>query len=168
MSSYDSGSAGNATSHMSAELSVSTVPGSEVTILAQVIIAIGIIPIEIIIVGIVFGIHRLAHRRPPKSAPPRTSIEKPRQDLLPYLQQKAELEDEQRRKHELRGENLPYELNSQGEIFQMPDEMESLILPVQRRQVIHGIPRGNPMSWKSPLHNRHELMGHEHAQELEC
>ncbi len=167
MSLYDSGSAGNATSQSPAELSGYTVSGSEVTVLAQVIISISIIPIEIIIVGMVFGIHRLVHRRPPNSAPPRTSIEKPRQSSLPYLQPKAELEDEQRRKHELHGENLAYELNSQGEIFQMPDETESLVLPVQRRQVIHGMPRGNRMCWELPLHNRQEVMGHEHAQELE-
>ena len=159
--------AGNVSAQASAEVSSSRVSGSEVGALAEVIIAIGVIPIEIVIAIMVLGIHRLVHRRPPQFHPPRTSIEKSRQDSLPYLQPKAELEDEQRRRHELHGEDFAYELNGQGEIFQMPDGTESLILPVQRRQGIQEMPEGNSMSWELPLHERHEVMGVEHAQELE-
>ena len=158
---------GNVSAQASAEVASSRVSGSEVGVLAEVIIAIGVIPIEIVIVGLVLGIHRLVHRRPPQSPPPRMSVEKPRQDSLPYLQPKAELEDEQRRRHELHGENFAYELNGQGEIFQMPDGTESLVLPVQRRQGIQEMPVGNSMSWELPLHERHEVIGDEHAQELE-
>lgn len=158
--------AGNA-SAPSAELSGSTVSGSEVGVLAQVIIAIGVIPIEIAIAGIVLGIHRLVNRRPPQSPGPRTRIERSSPDSLPYLQQKAELEDVQMRMHELHGENFAYELNGEGEIFQMPDGTESLVLPVQRRQVIQEMPDGKSFSWELPLHVRHEVMGDENAQELE-
>lgn len=167
MSLSNQGTAGNVSAQASAEVSSSRVSGSEVGALAEVIIAIGVIPIEIVIAIMVLGIHRLVHRRPPQFHPPRTSVEKSRQDLLPYLQPKAELEDKQRRRHELHGEDFAYELNGQGEIFQMPDGTESLILPVQRRQGIQEMPEGNSMSWELPLHERHEVMGDEHAQELE-
>ena len=60
------------------------------------------------------------------------------------------------------------ELNGEDEIFQMPDETESLALPLQRRQEIHKMPEGNHVSREMPLGGRHEIMGDEHAQELEC
>ena len=151
----------------SAELSGSTVSGSEVTLLAQVIIVIAVIPIEMIVAVMVLGIHRLVHRRPPQSTQTRTRVETPRRGLQPYLQLKPELEDEQRRRHELHGENPAYEMDCQGEIFQMPDGTGSLILPVQRRQVTHEMSRGNGLNWELLHHDRHELRGHEHAQELE-
>ena len=157
----------NVSAQASAEVSSSPVSGSEVSALAEVIIAIGVIPIEIVIVIIVLGIHRLVHRRQPHSPAPRTRIERSRQNSLPYLQPKAELEDEQRRRHELHGENFAYELNDEGEIVQMPDGTEGVVLPVQRRQEIQEMPEGNSMSWELPLHERHEVMGDEYAQELE-
>ena len=167
MSLSNQGTAGNVSAQASAEVSSSRVSGSEVGVLAQVIIAIGVIPIEITVAVIVLGIHRLVNRRPPKSPGSRTSIEKSSPDPLPYLQPKAELEDVQRRRHELHGENFAYELNGEGEIFQMPDGTESLVLPVQRKQGIQEMPEGNSMSWELPLHERHEVMGEEHPQELE-
>ena len=167
MSFANQGTAGYVSAQASAEVSSFQVSGSEVSALAQVIIAIGVIPIEMAIAVIVLGIHRLVHRRQPRSPAPRTSIEKSRQNSLPYLQPKAELEDEQKRRHELHGENFAYELNGEGEIFQMPDGTESLVLPVKRRQGIQEMPEGNSMSWELPLHERHEVMGDGHAQELE-
>ena len=167
MSLSTQGTAGNVSAQASAELSSSQVSGSEVGVLAQVIIAIGVIPIEIAIAVIVLGVHRLVNRRSPQYTGTRTSIEKSSPDSLPYLQPKAELEDVQRRRHELHGENFAYELNGEGEILQMPDGTESLVLPVQRRQGIQEMPEGNPMSWELPLHERHEVIGDEHAQELE-
>ena len=161
------GTAGNASSQASVEVSSFQVSGSEVSALALVIIAIGVIPLELAIAVIVLGIHRLVYGRPPQSPGPRTSIEKSRPDSLPYIQPKAELEDVLRRRHELHGENFAYELNGEGEILQMPDGTESLVLPVQRRLGIQEMPEGSPMSWELPLHERHEIMGDEYAQELE-
>ena len=167
MSFSNQGTAGYVSAQASAEVSSSQVSGSEVSALAEVIIAIGVIPIEIVIAVIVLGIHRLVNRRQRHSPAPRTSIEQSRQNSLPYLQPKAELEDEQRRRHELHAENFTYELNGEGEIFQMPDGTESLVLPVQRRQGRQEMPEGNSMSGELPLHETHEVMGDEHAQELE-
>ena len=167
MSFSNQGTAGNVSAQASAEVPSSQVSGSEVSALALVIIAIGVLPIEVAIAVIVLGIHRLVDRRQRRSPAPRKSIEKSTKNSLPYLQPKAELEDEQRRRHELHGENFAYELNGAGEIFQMPDGTESLVLPVQRRQGIQEMPEGNSMSWELPLHERYEVMGDEHAQELE-
>ena len=167
MSSSNQGTAGNVSAQATAEVSGFQVSGSEVSALNSVIIATGVIVVDIAIAVIVLGIHRLVYARPPQSPGPRTSSEKSRPDLLPYLQPKAELEDEQRRRHELHGENFAYELNGEGEIIQMPDGTESIVLPVQRRQRMQEMPEGNLMSWQLPLHERHEVMGGEHAQELE-
>ena len=167
MSLSNSGTVETVSAQASAEVSSSPVSGSEVSALAGVIIAIGVIAIDIVIVVIVLGIHRLVHRTQPHSPAPRTRIERSRQNSLPYLQPKAELEDEKRRRHELHGENFAYELTGEGEIVQMPDGTETLVLPVQTRQRIQEMPEGYPMSWELPLHERHEIMGDEHAQELE-
>ena len=167
MSFSNQGTAGYVSAQASAEVSSSQVSGSEVGVLAQVIIAIGVIPIEIAIAMIVLGIHRLLNRRSPQSPEPRTSIKKSSPDSLPYLQPKAELEDAQRRRHQLHGEKFAYELNGEGEILQMPDGTESLVLPVQRRQGIQEMPEANSMSAELPLHERYEVMGDEHAQELD-
>lgn len=45
------------------EASNPTDAGSQVGFAAQIIIAVGVIPLELIIVAIVLGVHRLVHRR---------------------------------------------------------------------------------------------------------
>lgn len=145
----------------------STDSGSEVGIFAQVIIAIGVLPIEVLIVTIVLGIHRLMRRKPSRPLRTRVDTTKPRGDSLLYLQPKAELEDEQRRRHELHGEHLVHELDGKDEIYQMPDETDSLVLPLQGRPGIHEMPEGSHLSWEMPLQGRHKVMGCENAQEFE-
>lgn len=83
-----------------------------------------------------------------------------RRDSLPYLQPKAELEDEQRRRHELHGERIVRELDGEDKIFQMPDETG--------RQRIYEMLETDHVSRETTLSGRHEVMGDEHAQELEC
>ncbi|KAM0798453.1 hypothetical protein BDR22DRAFT_823301 [Usnea florida] len=162
MSLPNSGTVENVSAQASAE--VSSFPVLDVDGIA--VMPIGALLVIILIAIIVLGIHRLVHRRQPHSPAPRTRIERSRQNSLPYLQPKAELEDEQRRRHELHGENFAYELNGEGEIVQSSDGTESHVLPVQRRQEIQEMPEGNPMSWELPLHERHEVLGDEYAQEL--
>ena len=48
---------------------------------------------------------------------------------FPHLQPKAELEDEQNRRHELHGEYLVHEMDDEGEIVEIADEADSLDLP---------------------------------------
>ena len=52
------------------------------------------------------------------------------------------------------------ELDGEDEILQMPDETG--------RQKIHEMPESNNGCWETPLGGIHEVMGDEHAQELEC
>ena len=115
------------------EASSPTNAGSQVGFLAQVIIAVGVIPLESIIVTIVLGVHRLVHRRSSRSLQTRIDSVYSAQDSLPYLQPKAELEDEQNRRHKLDGEHLTHELDREGKIFQIADETDSLHLPLQGR-----------------------------------
>ena len=93
---------------------------------------------------------------------------KPTQDPLPYFQPKAELLDEQKIRHELHGERIVHEVDGEGDIFQMSDETESLVLPLQGCEAVHEMAEGNPVAWELPVQKIHEVMGHEHAQELDC
>lgn len=157
-----------ASSQALAGASTSTNAGSEVGVFAQIIIAIGIIPVEILIVSIVLGLHRLKHRRPSRPRQTRSDSAEPIRDSLPYLQPKAELEDEQRRRHELHGERIVHELDGQEKIFQMPDETGSLVSPLQVRQTLHRLPKSDHASWEMLRNGRYEVIGDEYAQELEC
>lgn len=68
------------------------------------------------------------------------------EDNQPYLQQKAELEAEEKRKHELHAEERRYELDGESRIHEIPEESS------------HGM---------QSLHMRQELRGEEHSRELE-
>ena len=68
------------------------------------------------------------------------------EDSQPYLQQKAELEAEEKRKHELEAEERRYELDGERMIHEMSDESS------------HGLPSS---------YLRQELRGEEHSRELE-
>lgn len=149
-------------------ISNSTNEGSEVGILAQVIIAIGVLPVELLIMTAVLGIHMLMHRKPSRPPQGTANRTKSRRESLPYLQPKAELEDEERRRHELDGERIARELDGEDQIFQMPDETGRLVLPSQGRQGRYEMSAGNHVSWETPLRGKPELMGDEHVQELEC
>lgn len=65
----------------------------------------------------------------------------------PYLQPKAELEAEEKRKHELEAEQRRYELDGEGEI--------------------HEVYAGDSQA-KAPVQTRQELRGEEHSKELEA
>ncbi len=64
---------------------------------------------------------------------------------LPYLQNKAELEDQQRRKHELEANNVKYEMGAEG--------------------AIHEAPTGRHFG-NSKAHSQQELRGEEFSNEL--
>lgn len=157
-----------ASSQALAEASSSTDTGSQVGILAQVIIAIGVLPIELIIIAIVLGIHRLAHRRPSRPLQTVVNSVKPTQDSLPYLQPKAELEDEQKKTYELHGEHVENELEGQDAIVQIADDTDSLVLPLQGTHGVHEMPEEKDISWEMADQERNELMGDEYARELPC
>ena len=66
----------------------------------------------------------------------------------PYVDRKAELEDEERRKHELDGAGIRYEVEGQDTFYEMPSN-------------------GNAEMRLSSLRQTHEIPGMEHSQELE-
>ena len=68
------------------------------------------------------------------------------EDNQPYFQQKAELEAEEKRKHELEAEERRYELDGESRIHEISDESS------------HGLPS---------FYVRQELRGEEHSRELE-
>ena len=70
----------------------------------------------------------------------------PPEDSQPYLQRKAELEAEEKRKYELAAEERRYELDGETRIHEILD--------------------GNSHGF-SPSHTRQELRGEEHSRELE-
>ena len=137
-------------------------------ILAQVIIAIGVLPIELIIVAIVLGIHRLAHRRSRRALQTKVASVQQTEDSLPYLQPKAELEDEQKKLYELHGEHIENELEGKDAVVQIADDADSLVLPLQGTHGVHEMPEEHELSWEMPDQERNELMGDTHAQELDC
>ena len=157
-----------ASSRALTEASSFTNEGSTVGIFAQIIIAIGVIPVQLVIVTIVLGIHRLVHRRPPRPLQIRVDSAPPTQEPPLYLQPKAELEDDRTRKHELHGEHAVRELDSEGEILQIADETDDTVLPLHRRQWISELPEPYEVSSEMPHQTRHEITGGEVAQELEC
>lgn len=108
------------------------------------------------------------HRRSSRPFPVRAASTIPRRNSLLYLQPKAELEDEQKRRHELHAEHPLHELDRENEIFEMPDGTESFrILPLQGGQDVREMPEGSHVSWQMPIQGRCEVMGDEYAQELE-
>lgn len=68
----------------------------------------------------------------------------PQEYTQPYLQQKAELEAEEKRKHELEARERRYEMGNEGERYELPVERENLM-----------------------IRTRQELRGGEHSTELE-
>ena len=68
----------------------------------------------------------------------------PQEDPRPYLQQKAELEAEEKRKYELEARERRYEIGNEGERYELPVEEGDLM-----------------------IRSRQELRGGEHARELE-
>ena len=66
-----------------------------------------------------------------------------------YVDQKAELEDEERRKYELDAGSITYEMKGEDRIFEMPTSN-----------------KGTEMRLAS-LRETHEMRGAEHSQELE-
>lgn len=69
-------------------------------------------------------------------------------DTQLYLDQKAELEDDERRRHELEAGRIMHEMNGQDTVFEMPGDNNS------RTQL-------------ASSHRTHELRGPDHTQELE-
>ncbi len=91
----------------------------------------------------------LVHRRRKKQKtleedPASQDLGSPLQDPQPYLQQKAELEAEEKRKHELEARERRYEMGNEGERYELPVEEGHLM-----------------------IRSRQELRGEEHSRELE-
>ncbi len=76
--------------------------------------------------------------------PTSQNLESPLEDPQPYLQQKAELEAEEKRKHELEAQERSYEIGNEGERYELPVEEVGLMIS-----------------------SRQELRGEEHSKELE-
>ena len=127
----------------------------------------GVIPVLLIIVAIVVGVHRLTHRTPMRPHQTRLDSVALRRHSLPYLQPKAELEDEQKRKHELHGQHVVHELDCEDDIHEIADDEDDRILPLHGTDGIHEMPVGTHRSWGLPFQGRVELMGDEPAQELD-
>ena len=157
-----------ASSQALAEAPSSTDDVSEVGIFAQIIIAIGVIPVQLVIVTTVLGIHRLVHRRPPRPLQARVDSASPTQESPPYLQPKAEVDDDRTRRHELHGEHPVRELDDECEILQIADETDNTVLPLHGKQGISEMPEPHDLSSKMPHQTRTEIMGGEIAPELEC
>ena len=155
-----------ASSQALAEASTSSDDGSKIGVLAQIIIAIGVIPVQLVIITIVLGIHRLVHRKHPRPLQISAVSAPSTQESPPYLQPKAELEDD--RRHELHGEHPVRELDDEGEILEIADKMDSTVQSLQARQGISEMPQANGPSWDNLHQGRSEVMGDEIAQELEC
>ena len=60
----------------------------------------------------------------------------PHEDRQPYLQQKAELEAEEKRKHELEAREMRYEMGVEGERYELPVEGQGMM--IQTRQELRG------------------------------
>ena len=71
-------------------------------------------------------------------------LRSPQEDPRPYLQQKAELEAEEKRKDELEARERRYEIGNEGERYELPVEEGDLM-----------------------IRSRQELRGEEHSRELE-
>lgn len=69
-------------------------------------------------------------------------------DTQPYVDQKAELEDEERRKHELSSTGIMYEMEGENRIFEMPSD-------------------AGTRTKLTSLQGIHEMRGAEHSKELE-
>ena len=65
-----------------------------------------------------------------------------------YVDQKAELEAEERRKHELEAYSIRYEVEGEDSFFEMPGD-------------------GNSRMGLASFNQTHELRGTEHSKELE-
>ena len=168
MASVLSQAAAAASSQALAEAPSSTDDGSEVGTFAQIIIAIGVIPVQLVIVTVVLGIHRLVHRRPPRPLQVRVDSASPTQESPPYLQPKAELDDDRTMRHELHGEHPVRELDGEGEILQIADETDITVPLLHGRQGMSEMPEPHALSSEMPHQTRSEIMGGEIAQELEC
>ena len=59
-----------------------------------------------------------------------------KEDHQPYLQQKAELEAEEKRKHELEARERRYEMGVEGERYELPVERQDMM--IQTRQELRG------------------------------
>ena len=69
-------------------------------------------------------------------------------DTQPYLDRKAELEDEERRRHELHGGGVTYEMEGEDRVLEMPSGRDTETMLASLRET-------------------HEVRGVEHSQELE-
>ena len=112
-------------------------------------IAIGVtIPVVIVvIISLCIGVLLWRHKKSKQGQKPQTDTDAamPISNRQPYLQHKAELEDEERRKHELEAHEARYEMDGDDEIHEMGSE-----------------------DGRRRLSRLQELRGPEHSQELEA
>ncbi|KAL8917751.1 MAG: hypothetical protein Q9172_005700 [Xanthocarpia lactea] len=99
------------------------------------------IPLATLVI-IALAVLGIVKHRKRKSLNPSSEPSAPSEDVQPYLQQKGELEAEERREYELHAENKQYELEGDNEIQEMSTSANDLAL------------------------NRSELRGEEHCKEL--
>ncbi|MCJ1460201.1 hypothetical protein MMC28_010580 [Mycoblastus sanguinarius] len=88
---------------------------------------------------------------------PNTHESKIHQEPGPFLQQKPELDDEERRRHEMQADEIRNEMEGEASRFEMEGEDD--------RQEVEAEELGRRVI--PSLEMRHELRGEEHAKELE-
>ncbi|KAF6227888.1 hypothetical protein HO133_007616 [Letharia lupina] len=137
---------GSAAVHSAENLTGSSTPGSRGHPTQIIILSVVLPTVGIMILLFCFIIVRRYRNKRSQAAdaihPEKSS------DAQLYVDQKAELEDEERRRHELEAERTRHELNGEDTIFEMPDN-------------------GHSRMHSASSHRPHELRGAEHSQELE-
>ena len=107
-------------------------------------VAIPVVLLGLVLLGFLVYKRRKNQKTLREEDPTSQDIGSPQEDSQPYLQQKAELEAEGKRKHELEAQERRYEIGNEGERYELPVEEGDLM-----------------------VRSRQELRGEEHSRELE-
>ena len=107
-------------------------------------VAIPVASLGLVLLGYLVYKRRKVQKTPEEEDPTSKKEGSPHEDQQPYLQQKAELEAEETRKHELEARERRYEMGVEGERYELPVEGQGIM-----------------------IHTRQELRGEEHSTELD-
>ena len=114
-----------------------------------------LVPAAFIICALISVLGWRRHQRL-KQAALRNSESKPDDNTQPYFQQKAELEDEERRRHELEVHETTYEVDGNDSRFEVEGDQNGHQMMIDGER--HRMPSQR---------NMQELRGEEHSRELE-
>lgn len=129
----------SATASLSATLVKSSVPASH-NHTTQIVILSVIVPTVALMI-ILVGFIAIRRYRKKRSQAVVTSQSTTTTDTQLYVDQKAELEDEERRKHELDGAGISYEMEGEDRIFEMPSgrDAETSVASIRATQELRGL-----------------------------